>query len=65
MVAADSAVKDFPELAKCTAMDSDHVVGKMSLTFLNTSERSTNLTYSFPKTKTKKATTEAVNLRPN
>ena len=40
-VVADYAVEVFPELVMCTAINSDQAVGKMPLTFLDTSERST------------------------
>ena len=41
IVVADSAVEVFPELAKCMAINSKLAVGKMPLTFLDTSERTT------------------------
>ena len=40
-IVADSAVKVFPELVRCAAINSDRAVGKVPLTFLHTSDRST------------------------
>ena len=68
-----------PELAKCAAINSDRAVGKILLTFLDTSDRSTEThgddceshqhISSKQKRKKRKAMTEAVNectfLRPD
>ena len=39
---ADSAVEVVQELAKCAAINSDRAVGKIPLTFLDTSDRRTH-----------------------
>ena len=68
IVAADSVVEVFPELAKSAVINSDQAVGKMPLTFLVTSKR--GITYgtnceshqhTSPKQNKKKVTMEAVN----